>query len=66
MSDTVLRDEMRVEFKCGCTTASLYNGPGPGESEVGKAIVGGGNTVMPCSEYNKPESPPVGLFPNPP
>ena len=59
MLDTVSKDAKGVEFKCGCAAASLNNEPG--ESEVGKAIVSGGNIVLPCSEYNEPESPPVGL-----
>ena len=26
----------------------------PGESDVGKAMVSGGNMVLPCSEYDEP------------
>jgi hypothetical protein len=35
----------------------------PGESDVGKAMVSGGNVVLPCcSGYDEPlESPPVGF-----
>jgi hypothetical protein len=50
--DTVSKDAKRVEFKCGCAGASLNNEPG--ESEVGKAMVSGGNIVLPCSEYDEP------------
>ena len=49
----------RIEFKCGSAAASLNNEPG--ESEVGKVMVSGSNIVLPCSEYDEPELPPVGL-----
>ena len=48
---TASKDAKGVEFKCGSAAASLNNEPG--ELEVGKAMVSGGNTVLP-SEYNEP------------
>ena len=60
MLDTVSKDAKRtVEFKCGCAAASLNNEPG--ELEAGKAMVSRGKIVLRCSEYDGPESPPVGL-----
>ena len=43
--DAVSKDAKRVEFKCGCAAALLNNEPG--ESEVRKAMVSGGNIVLP-------------------
>ncbi len=35
-----------------------------GRRLCGKAMVSGGNIVLPCSEYDEPESAPVGLWLN--
>ena len=45
-------DAKRVEYKRGCAVVSLNNEPG--ESDVGKAMVSGGNVVLPCSVYDEP------------
>jgi hypothetical protein len=43
--DTVSRGGKRVELKCECAGSTLNNEPGG--SEVGKAVVSGGNMVLP-------------------
>ena len=48
---TTSKDAKGVELKCGSAGTSLNNEPG--ELEVEKAMVGGGNSVLP-SKYNEP------------
>jgi hypothetical protein len=49
LPDTVMRNA-KVEFRFAEATLNDK----PEESEVGKAIVSGGNVVLPCSEKDEP------------